>query len=429
MTVDEVANPMANEMANDKAPQDPKRIPRVVLPAGTRRDTLAVREGLPPSSWGENSEALYLTSSFVQPDAATAAARFANEEEAFIYSRFGNPTVAMFERRLAALEGTEACIGTSSGMSAILLAGMGLLKAGDHVICSQSVFGSTLMLFGREFAKFGIESTFVSQTDVAAWRCAIKPNTKLLFAESPTNPLTEVCDIRALAGIAKAAGAWLAVDNCFCSPALQRPAEYGADLIIHSGTKYLDGQGRVVAGAVCASEQLVNDKFVPVLRSAGMALSPFNAWVVLKGLETLSIRLQAQSERALTLASWLEAQPGVERVFYPGLKSHPQHELAMAQQSGCGGAVLSFVVAGADDPVQARRDAFHVIDSTQVCSITANLGDTKTTITHPASTSHGRLSEAQRQAAGIVQGMVRVAVGLDDVEDLKADLLRGLGSL
>ncbi|MEP7058636.1 MAG: O-succinylhomoserine sulfhydrylase [Caldimonas sp.] len=407
------------------------KIPRVRLPADVRLDTLAVREGLPPSAWGENSEALFLTSSFVQPDAATAAARFANEEEAFIYSRFTNPTVTMFERRLAALEGSEACIATSSGMGAILLLGMGLLKAGDHVICSQSVFGSTIMLFGREFGKFGVETTFVAQADVAQWRAAVKPNTKLLFAESPTNPLTEVCDIRALAAIAKSAGAWLAVDNCFCSPALQRPIELGADLIVHSGTKYLDGQGRVIAGALCASEQLVNERFVPVMRSAGMTLSPFNAWVVLKGLETLSIRMRAQSERAHALAVWLEAQPQVERVYYPGLESHPQHRLAMAQQSGVGGAVVSFIVRaeGADASTFARRNAFHVIDSTEICSITANLGDTKTTITHPASTSHGRLTEAQRLAAGITQGMIRVAVGLDDVEDIKADLQRGLASL
>lgn len=408
-----------------------KRIPRVDLPEGTHLDTLAVREGLPASAWGENSEALFLTSSFRQPDAATAAARFANEEEAFIYSRFTNPTVMMFERRLAALEGAQACIATSSGMSAILLLGMGLLKAGDHVVCSQSVFGSTIMLFGREFAKFGVETTFVSQTDVAQWQDAIRPNTKLLFAESPTNPLTEVCDIAALAAIAKRAGAWLAVDNCFCSPALQRPIQYGADIVIHSGTKYLDGQGRVIAGAICATEALVNEKFVPVMRSAGMSLSPFNAWVVLKGLETLGIRMEAQSRRALELARWLEAQPQIERVYYPGLASHPQHALAMAQQSGSGGAVVSFVVRGQAEggAAEVRRRAFHVIDSTRVCSITANLGDTKTTITHPASTSHGRLSEEQRQAAGITQGMIRVAVGLDDVRDLQADLQRGLATL
>jgi O-succinylhomoserine sulfhydrylase len=408
-----------------------KRIPRVDLPADVHLDTLAVREGLPASQWGENSEALFLTSSFRQPDAATAAARFANEEEAFIYSRFTNPTVMMFERRLAALEGAQACIATSSGMSAILLLGMGLLKAGDHVICSQSVFGSTIMLFGREFAKFGVETSFVSQTDVSQWERAVKPNTRLLFAESPTNPLTEVCDIAALSAIAKRAGAWLAVDNCFCSPALQRPIEYGADLVIHSGTKYLDGQGRVIAGAICGTEVVVNEKFVPVMRSAGMSLSPFNAWVVLKGLETLSIRMDAQSSGALALARWLEAQPQVERVFYPGLESHPQHALAMAQQSGSGGAVVSFIVRGQAEggAAEARRKAFHVIDSTRVCSITANLGDTKTTITHPASTSHGRLSEEQRQVAGITQGMIRVAVGLDDVRDLQADLQRGLSSL
>ena len=408
-----------------------KKIPRVALPADVRPDTLAVREGLPRTQWGENSEALFMTSSFVQPNAATAAGRFANEEEAFTYSRFTNPTVMMLERRLAAMEKTEACIATSSGMSAILLLGMGLLQSGDHVICSQSVFGSTIMLLSREFGKFGVQTSFVSQTNAAEWQAAVRPNTKLLLAESPTNPLTDVCDIKALAVIANAAGAWLAVDNCFCSPALQRPVEYGADIVIHSGTKYLDGQGRVIAGALCASEQLVNEKFVPVMRTAGMSLSPFNAWVVLKGLETLNIRMRAQSASALALATWLEAQPSVERVFYPGLKSHPQHELAMAQQSGCGGAVLSFIVRGAKsiDPEVARQGAFHVIDSTQVCSITANLGDTKTTITHPASTSHGRLSEAQRQAAGISQAMVRVAVGLDDIEDLKADLLRGLSSL
>ncbi|HEY9239037.1 MAG TPA: O-succinylhomoserine sulfhydrylase [Burkholderiaceae bacterium] len=409
----------------------PGRIPRVQLPAGVGRDTLAVREGLPPSAWGENSEALFLTSSFVQPDAETAARRFANEEDAFIYSRFTNPTVTMFERRLAALEGAQACIGTASGMGAILLLGLAVLKAGDHVICSRSVFGSTIRLFSGEFGKFGVETTFVSQTDPDEWRRAVKPNTKLLFAESPTNPLTEVCDIRALAAIAKDAGALLAVDNCFCSPALQRPIEYGADVVMHSGTKYLDGQGRVIAGALCASQQLVDEKFVPVMRSAGMSLSAFNAWVVLKGLETLSIRMEAQSARALQLATWLETQEQVERVFYPGLKSHPQHELAMAQQSGRGGAVVSFIVKGqgAGGAARARSNAFHVIDSTEICSITANLGDTKSTITHPGSTSHGRLTEAQRQAAGITQGMIRVAVGLDDIQDIQADLARGLSTL
>ncbi len=397
-------------------------IPKVDLPEGVGLETLAVREGLPPSAWGENSEALFLTSSFVHPNAATAAARFANEEEAFVYSRFSNPTVTMMERRLAAMEGTSGCIGTASGMAAIALLIMGLLKAGDHVVCSQSVFGSTIKLF-QDFGKFGVETSFVSQTDPAQWRAAMRPSTKLLFAETPSNPLTEVCDVRALADVAHAGGALLAVDNCFCSPALQRPVTMGADLIIHSGTKYLDGQGRVIAGAVCGPAALIDAKLLPVMRSAGMSLSPFNAWVVLKGLETLAVRMHAQSERALRIARWLEAQPAVERVFYPGLPSHPQHALAMAQQGGRGGAVVSFVAKG------GREGAFAVIDATRICSITANLGDTKTTITHPASTSHGRLSEPQRQAAGIVQGMIRVAVGLENVEDIEADLDRGLAAL
>lgn len=382
-----------------------------------------MREGLPASQWGEHAEALFLTSSFVHPDAETAARRFADEEEAFIYSRFGNPTVATMERRLAALEGTEACIGTASGMAAILLTAMALLKAGDHVVCSRSVFGSTIKLLGGELARFGVETSFVSQTDADEWRAALRPTTRLLLAETPSNPLTEVCDIAALAQIARDAGAWLAVDNCFCTPALQRPAALGADLVVHSGTKYLDGQGRVVAGAVCAPAELVEGKLVPLMRSAGMSLSPFNAWVVAKGLETLAIRMQAQSQRALAIARWLEAQPQVERVFHPGLASHPQHALAMAQQSGCGGAVLSFVARG------GRAGAFGVIDATRICSITANLGDTKTTITHPGTTSHGRLTEAQRLAAGIVPGLVRLAVGLEDVQDLEEDLARGLARL
>ncbi len=404
-----------------------KKLPRVDLPADARRDTLAVREGLPASPWGENSEALFLTSSFVHPDAETAARRFANEEEAFVYSRFSNPTVTMMERRLAALEGTTGCIATSSGMAAITLLVLGLLKAGDHVVCSQSVFGSTIKLF-QDFAKFGVQTSFVSQTDVSAWRAALQPSTKLLFAESPTNPLTEVCDIRALADIAHGADALLVVDNCFCSPALQRPVEMGADLVMHSGTKYLDGQGRVIAGALCGPAELIDAKLVPTMRSTGMSLSPFNAWVVLKGLETLSIRMQAQSARALQLAQWLETQPQVQRVYYPGLPSHPQHELAMAQQDRVGGAVLSFVLK-ASDADQARAHAFALIDATRICSITANLGDTKTTITHPSSTSHGRLSEAQRQSAGITQGMVRLAMGLDDVRDIMADLQRGMEGL
>ncbi len=406
---------------------DAKKLPRVELPADARRDTLAVREGMPASPWGENSEALFLTSSFVHPDAETAARRFANEEEAFVYSRFSNPTVTMMERRLAALEGTTGCIATSSGMAAITMLVLGLLKAGDHVVCSQSVFGSTIKLF-QDFVKFGVQTSFVSQTDVSAWRAALRPSTKLLFAESPTNPLTEVCDIRALADIAHGADALLVVDNCFCSPALQRPVDMGADLVMHSGTKYLDGQGRVIAGALCGPAELIDAKLVPTMRSAGMSLSPFNAWVVLKGMETLSIRMQAQSERALQLARWLEQQPQVERVYYPGLPSHPQHALAMAQQGGVGGAVVSFVLR-AQDPDRARAHAFALIDATRICSITANLGDTKTTITHPSSTSHGRLTEAQRQSAGISQGMVRLAMGLDDVQDIMADLQRGLEGL
>lgn len=421
---------------SDTPPSRPARpphegIPPVDLPDDVRLDTRAVREGLPRSRWGENSEALFLTSSFVQPDAASAAARFGNEEEAFIYSRFANPTVAMFERRLAALEGTEACIGTGSGMGAILLTAMALLKAGDHVVCSQSVFGATLMLLGRDLAKFGVQTTFVPPCDLPAWRAAMRPTTRLLFTESPSNPLTEVCDLRALADIAHEGGALLAVDNCFCSPALQRPVEFGADLIIHSATKFLDGQGRVVAGAVCGPRQLLDTQFMPVMRSAGLTLSAFNAWVVLKGLETLSIRVLAQSQRALELAHWLQQHPQVLRVHHPGLPSHPQHALAMAQQAGHGGAVLSFEVRSpqAGGVAAARAAAFHVIDSTRVLSITANLGDTKTTITHPASTSHGRLTEDQRQAAGIVQGLVRVSVGLDDVRDVMADLDRGLSTL
>jgi O-succinylhomoserine sulfhydrylase len=398
------------------------------LPAGLHRDTLAVRAAVDKSQYGENSEALYLSSSFTQPDSETAARRFAGEEDGYIYSRFNNPTVASMEQRLAALEGMEAAIGTSSGMSAILLLCMGLLKAGDHVVCSQSVFGSTIKLIGSEFGKFGVQSTFVSQTDVAQWRAAIRPDTRLLFAETPTNPLTDVCDIQALADVAHNAGALLAVDNCFCTPALQQPVQFGADIVIHSGTKYLDGQGRVVAGALVGPQQLIAGKFIPVLRSAGMSLSPFNAWVVLKGMETLGIRMEAQSQRALQLAQWLEAHPKVERVYYPGLESHPQHALAMAQQSGRGGAVVSFDVTGAD-PAAARRNAFHVVDSTQLLSVTANLGDVKTIITHPASTSHGRLTEPQRLAAGIRQNLLRVAVGLEHLDDLKADLARGLETL
>lgn len=398
------------------------------LPEGLRAETLAVRAASQKSQYGENSEALYLTSGYVQPSAETAAARFAGDEEGFTYGRYGNPTVSSFERRLAAMEGTEAAISTSSGMAAILMLGMGLLRAGDHVVCSQSVFGSTIRLFSSEFGKFGIETSYVSQTDVGAWRRALRPTTRLLFAETPTNPLTEVCDIAALADIAHDAGALLAVDNCFATPVLQRPIKFGADVVMHSGTKYLDGQGRVMAGALCTSEQLIAEKFLPVLKSAGMTLAPFNAWVILKGLETLEIRMRAQAASALALAQWLQDHPAVQRVYFPGLASHPQYALAMAQQSGVGGAVLSFEVKSAD-PDRARACAFHVLDAMQLLSLSTNLGDTKTLAAHPASTSHGRLTEAQRQAAGIQQNLIRVAVGLEHIEDIKTDLARGLDTL
>ena len=398
------------------------------LPPGLHPDTLAVRQAVERSQWGEHSEALYLTSSFVQSDCASAARRFANEEPGYTYTRTSNPTVASFEQRLAAMEGTECAVATTTGMAAILLVALTALKAGDHVVASRSMFGSTMKLLGTEMTRFGVETTFVSQTDVAAWQAALRPNTRMLFAETPTNPLTDLCDIAALAQVAHAHGALLAVDNSFASPVLQRPAEFGADLVIHSGTKLLDGQGRVMAGAVCGTTALVDKVMGTFLRSGGLNLSPFNAWVVMKGMETLALRVKAQSAAALDLAAWLEAHPQVARVYYPGLASHPQHALAMRQQSGMGGPVLAFDVAG-QGPEQLRTNAFHVVDSTQLCSITANLGDVKTTITHPASTSHGRLTEEQRQAAGIRQGLIRVSVGLEHLNDIKADLLRGLDSL
>ena len=398
------------------------------LPPGLHPDTLAVREAVERSQWGEHSEALYLTSSFVQPDCASAARRFANEEPGYTYSRTSNPTVTSFERRLAAMEGTECAVATTTGMAAILLVALTTLKAGDHVVCSQSMFGSTIKLLGTEMARFGVETSFVAQTDVAAWKAAIRPNTRLLFAETPTNPLTDLCDIAALADLAHAHGALLAVDNSFASPVLQQPARFGADLVVHSGTKLIDGQGRVMAGAVCGTVALVDKVMGTFLRSGGLNLAPFNAWVVLKGLETLALRVKAQSAAALELATWLEQQPKVARVYYPGLTSHPQHELAMRQQNGMGGPVLAFDVVGQGADA-LRANAFHVVDSTLVCSITANLGDVKTTITHPASTSHGRLSEEQRQVAGVGQGLIRVSVGLEHLDDIKADLLRGLDTL
>ena len=412
---------------SDSPGSEHARIARARLPEGLRPETLAVRTAMAPSQHGENSEGLFLTSAFVQPDAETSARRFAGMED-FTYARTSNPTVRSLEQRLAAMEGAEGAVATSTGMSAILLLIMGLLKAGDHVVCSRSVFGSTQSLFAKEFGKFGVETSFVSQTDVAEWRAALRPSTKLLFAETPTNPLTEVCDIRALATLAHDASAMLTVDNTFCSPALQRPLALGADLVIHAGTKYLDGQGRVMAGALCGPNRLIVDVFGPTLRTAGMTLAPFNAWVVLKGLETLSLRMKAQSEATLHVARWLERHPAVARVHYPALPSHPQHALAMAQQSGLGGAVLSFDMR-AGTAEQAREAAFRVIDSTRVLSIATNLGDTKSIITHPASTSHGRLTEAQRQACGIGQGLVRLAVGLEHVDDITDDLQRGLATL
>ena len=398
------------------------------LPPGLHPDTLAVREAVARSQWGEHCEALYLTSSFVAPDCASAARRFASEEDGYTYSRTSNPTVASFERRLAAMEGTECAAATSTGMSANLLVALTALKAGDHIVCSQSMFGSTIKLLGAEMGRFGVESSFVAQTDLGAWKAALRPHTRLLFVETPTNPLTDLCDIAALADMAHAHDALLAVDNSFATPVLQRPARLGADLVVHSATKFLDGQGRVMAGAVCGSVALVEKVMAVFMRCGGLNLAPFNAWVAMKGLETLSLRVKAQSAAALELARWLETHPKVERVYYPGLPSHPQHALAMRQQNGMGGAVLAFDVRGTGAE-QLRANAFHVADSTRVCSITANLGDVKTTITHPATTSHGRLSEAQRQAAGVGQGLLRLSVGLEHLDDLKIDLLRGLDTL
>lgn len=381
--------------------------------------TLAVRAGQQRTAFNEHAEALFLTSSFVFESAAQAAARFTGAEDGYVYSRFTNPTVAMFQDRLAALEGAESCLATASGMSAILTTAMSLLKAGEHAICSSAVFGATVTLFGGILARFGVETTFVSPTDADAWRAALRPSTRLLFLETPSNPLMEIADIGAIAEIAHGAGAVLAVDNCLCTPALQRPLALGADIVVHSATKYLDGQGRVLGGAVCGSRRLVGEGMLPFLRTAGPSLAPFNAWVALKGLETLELRMLAQSERALQLAHWLEAHPKVARVFYPGLDSHPQKALA-ARQQRAGGAIVSFEVRG------GREAAWKVVDATRLISITGNLGDVKTTITHPATTTHGRISPQARAAAGIGEGLLRVAVGLEAVEDLRDDLSRGL---
>ena len=384
-------------------------------------ETLAVRAGVVRSQFGENSEALFLTSSFVFENAAQAAARFLGEQPGNIYSRFTNPTVTMFEERLAALEGAEQCVATASGMSAILACVMGLLKGGDHIVASQSLFGATVNLFSNVIKKFGVETTYVSATDVSEWQAAIRPNTKLFFLETPSNPLTEISDIAAIAAVAKGCGALLAVDNCFCTPILQQPLELGADIVIQSATKYIDGQGRVLGGAVLGGKKNMEGVY-GFLRTAGPTMSAFNAWVLLKGLETLKLRMDAHSANALELARWLEAQPNVARVFYPGLPSHPQHELAMRQQKS-GGGIVSFEVASSRG--SGKEAAWRVIDSTRMISITANLGDTKSTITHPASTTHGRISPEARAAAGITDGLIRIAVGLEAVVDIQADL-RGL---
>lgn len=382
-------------------------------------DTLALRAGIHRSQFGEHSEAMYLTSSFVFDNAAQAAARFTGGAEGNVYSRFTNPTVSAFQERLAALEGAEACVATASGMSAILAMAMAVLKSGDHVVCSASVFGSTVQLLSNILGRFGVETSYVDGASIPAWEAALRRNTKLLFVETPSNPLTEIVDIAALAAVSKRAGTLLAVDNCFCTPALQRPLQLGADLVIHSATKYLDGQGRVLGGAVLGPRGPAMDGVYGFLRTAGPSLSPFNAWVLLKGLETLRIRMDAQSQSALELARWLELHPGVARVYYPGLPSHPQHALAQRQQR-LGGAVVSFEVKG------GRAEAWRVVDATRMISITANLGDTKTTITHPATTTHGRISAEARKAAGIGEGLLRVAVGLEALSDIEADLARGL---
>lgn len=383
--------------------------------------TLGVRAGTVRSQFGEHAEGLFLTSSFVYKSAAEAAERFTGPggmKAGFVYSRFTNPTVQMMQDRLAALEGAEACVATASGMSAILSTAMSLLKAGDHVVCSNAVFGATVQLFSGILAKFGIETTFVPPTDPAAWEKACKASTKMFFLETPSNPLGEICDLEALSAVARRAGALLVVDNCLCTPVLQRPLRLGADLVIHSATKYLDGQGRVLGGAVVGSSKLVEPVF-GFLRTAGPSISPFNAWVILKGMETLEVRMLAQSERALQIAQWLEGHANVARVYYPGLEAHPQRALVKKQQR-TGGALVSFDVKG------GREAAWKVIDATKLISITGNLGDVRSTITHPGTTTHGRISPEARAAAGIGDGLVRLAVGLESVEDLKADLARGL---
>lgn len=383
-------------------------------------ETIAVRAGTRRTSeYQEHSEALFLTSSFCFDSAELAEEGFAHADKGFIYSRFTNPTVSMFQDRLAALEGGEACIATSSGMSAILTMAMAHLQAGDHVICSRSVFGATIQLFTNILGRFGITTSYADLSDLKSWQAAIQPNTKLFYLETPSNPLTEIADIRAISKIAKKAGALFAVDNCFCTPALQKPLTLGADVVIHSATKYLDGQGRVVGGAIVGSKDFVMGKVFPYVRTAGPTLSAFNAWIFLKGLETLELRMKQQSQNALALAQWLEKQAGVVRVYHPGLKSHPQHALAKRQQKE-GGAILSFELKG------GKKAAFKLINQTKICSITANLGDTRTTITNPATTTHCRVSPEARKAAGVSDGLVRIAVGLENIDDLKNDLIGGL---
>ncbi len=384
-------------------------------------ETRAVRAGQQRTAEGEHAEAIFPTSSYVFGSAAEAAARFSGESPGNIYSRFTNPTVRTFEQRLASLEGGESCVATSSGMAAILATCAGLLKSGDHIVSSRSIFGTTTVLFSTYMARFGIETTFVPQADIAAWKRAVRPQTRLFFLETPSNPLTELADIEALAALAHASNALLAVDNCFCTPALQQPLALGADIVIHSATKYLDGQGRCIGGAVVGDAEKVGKEVYGFLRTAGPSMSPFNAWVFLKGLETLSLRMRAHCDGALALATWLEQQPAVARVYYPGLASHPQHELAQRQQSGFGG-VLSFELRG------GRQRAWNFIDATRIFSITANLGDTKSTITHPATTTHGRLTPEQRNESGISDGLLRISVGLESVHDLRTDLVRGLAA-
>lgn len=384
-------------------------------------ETLAIRAGQERSQFGEHAEALYLTSSFVFENAAQAARRFSGEEEGNVYARFSNPTVSVFQKRLAALEGAEDCIAMASGMAAIMALCLAHLQAGDHIVASNGLFGATVQLFNNILTRTGITTTFVPATNTAAWEAAIRPNTKLFFLETPSNPLTEVADIAALAEIAHAHGLLLAVDNCFCTPVLQRPLDLGADLVVHSATKFLDGQGRVLGGAVCGAKKLTDEVF-KYLRTAGPTLSAFNAWVLLKGMETLKLRVEAQSAAAAQLAAWLEAHPKVARVYYPSLASHPQHALAMRQQKS-GGAIVSFEVKG------GREEAWKVVDSCRLLSITANLGDVKTTITHPATTTHGRVTPEARAAAGIKESLLRIAVGLEALSDLQADLDGGLSRL